>query len=314
MTLPSIRIKSPRILVTFVVVLFAWIGLLSAFAYKAAANRAYVQSGPDGVFYARCIPRDNTGSAGSTDIYRVKSDGDELVDHYDWYSPHSVELGWSPIAGKVAVMVRHRDAPTTPDKQVELALHLGGKLLKTFTTDDLVRLGAEIHADPSGGGKRAEFQVAGCEQMERPNANQYAFTLRLSAGKLVFFNILTGNECIPPGRALGFKKDTAVVTAKPEESPLKSLRLLADDSPYTIAAAAKMGAETAAADIKAGIFRILEYGMRRPITEDTKDPQTGFRIQSVAGCKINETLRAEVDAYNKVMREWHAKNPTPLNK
>ncbi len=98
---------------------------------------------------------------------------------------------------------------------------------------------------------------------------------------------------------------------KPEASPLKSPQLPADDSPQTLAAAAKMGAETAAADIKAGTFRILEYGEPRQITEDTKDPQTGYRILPVAGCKVTKTLRAEADAYNQAMRDWHAKNPGP---
>ncbi len=59
-------------------------------------------------------------------------------------------------------------------------------------------------------------------------------------------------------------------------------------------------------DIKAGNFRILEYGEAREIT---KDPQTGFRIQTVAGCKVAKTLLAEADAYNQAMRDWHAKNP-----
>ena len=61
--------------------LFVLAGLQSTFA-KEADNRAYVQSGPDGVFYARCIPDDATGSGGFVDIYFVRQDRDELVDHY----------------------------------------------------------------------------------------------------------------------------------------------------------------------------------------------------------------------------------------
>ena len=56
-----------------------------------------MQSGPDGVFYARCIPAESQGAKGTTTIYRVKADADEVVDRYDWYGPTTVVLGWSPI-------------------------------------------------------------------------------------------------------------------------------------------------------------------------------------------------------------------------
>ena len=72
-----------------------------AIAKSRATNFTYVQSGPDGVFYARCIPAEKEGHAGRTEVYRVLEGRDELVDHYDLY-PRGVVLGWSPIAGKVA--------------------------------------------------------------------------------------------------------------------------------------------------------------------------------------------------------------------
>lgn len=39
-----------------------------------------------------------------------------------------------------------------------------------------------------------------------------------------------------------------------------------------------------------------------------RDPQTGFRMLAVAGCHFTAQVQAETDAYNQVMREWHAKN------
>ena len=74
-------------------------------------------------------------------------------------------------------------------------------------------------------------------------------------------------------------------------------------------AAKQIGEAKASKDIEAGTFRIHEYGKPRPITEETKDPQTGFRIQSVGGCTAPAAVQAEADAYNQVMRDWHAKNP-----
>ena len=162
----------------------------NAAAFKDAGNCPYVQSGPDGVFYARCIPHETTGSAGFTDIYKVQKDHDQLVDHYDWFTKHGVVLGWSPIAGKVAVMAIRKDAPVPPDRQIEFSFYLGGKLLKSWTTADLNRLGAKV--SPSFyGGERAVFYVLGCEQI--PQTNEYVFAIQVGKDKKVSFDILTGD-------------------------------------------------------------------------------------------------------------------------
>src|SRR5438874_2333974 len=134
--------------------LVALISLPAALASKEAGNRPYVQSGPGGIFYARCIPQDTTGSAGFTDIYRVQKERDEVVDHYGWFAKQGVVLGWSPIAGKVGVLAICKDTPTLPDKQAEVSFYLGGKLLRSWTTADLKRLGAEV-APSVYGGERA---------------------------------------------------------------------------------------------------------------------------------------------------------------
>ena len=184
------RLVKSCLLPTFIVMLSV-VTMREAFAVKEAGNRPYVQSGPDGVFYARCIPNEATGSAGFTDIYRVQKERDELVDHYAWYSKRSVVLGWSPIAGKVGVMSFGKDEPTSLDKQVEFSFYLGGKFLKSWTTADLQRLGVEISPNANGA-KRAVFQVAGCEQI--PNSNHYVFMLQFGKDKTISFDILTGGQ------------------------------------------------------------------------------------------------------------------------
>src|SRR5829696_2546947 len=95
-------------------------------ASKPVANRAYVQSGADGVFYARCVPAGDAGPAGTTTIYKVGREKDELIDSYDWYAADGVALGWYPTAGKVAVMARG-GTPAVDAGRAELSFHLGGK-------------------------------------------------------------------------------------------------------------------------------------------------------------------------------------------
>ena len=177
-------------LLRFFLVIALLIGAHEVFAFKEAGNCPYVQSGPSGVFYARCIPQTNKGPAGLTEVYRVRKEGDELVDRYDWYTKHGVVLGWSPIAGKVALLAIRKDEPTASDQQVEIGIYLGGKLLKSWTTAEFQSLGAKVERSVYGG-ERAVFTVAGCEQI--PGTNEYIFVV-VFGDKKVAFDILTGNE------------------------------------------------------------------------------------------------------------------------
>jgi hypothetical protein len=158
-------------------------------ASKPVDNRTYIQSGPDGVFYARCTPKEATGTAGVTEIFKVGKERDEVVSHYDWYTPAGVILGWSPIAGKVGVMAWHDEAPAAGEKKVELSFYLGGSLLKSWTTADLVKLGAETMI--SHRGEQAVARILDCEQI--PGTNQYVFHVLLGGNKTISFDILTGD-------------------------------------------------------------------------------------------------------------------------
>lgn len=160
-----------------------------AWASKPVSNGPYVQSGPDGVFYARCVPDAAQGSKGTTTIYRVRKDGDEVVDKYDWYARRGVVLGWSPIAGKVAVLALGGPPAPGSEKPSELSFHLGGKRLASYTADDLKEWRAQIAARELVGEERAMFKVVGCEQV--PGTNDYRFVIEID-GKKLAFDVLTG--------------------------------------------------------------------------------------------------------------------------
>jgi hypothetical protein len=97
-------------------------------------NVPYVQSMADGgVFYARCILEGADGGAGKTTIYRVRKDQDEVVDRYAWYSRRGVVLGWSPIAGKVALMSASQVEPAADGTTAALNFYLGGEHRKSYS-------------------------------------------------------------------------------------------------------------------------------------------------------------------------------------
>ncbi len=166
-------------------------------AAKAAFNRPYVACIKGGVFYARCIPSGKSDSTGFTDLYRVGMEKDERVAHYDWYSREGLVLGWSPIAGEVAIMARRNEPADSPDKQIELSFYLGGKHLRSWTTAELQTLGATVgwvkEHEPLT--RRAELQLGDWEQID--NSNEYIFTVRFAGGKKASFDILTGEVYRP---------------------------------------------------------------------------------------------------------------------
>jgi len=106
--------------------------------------------------------------------------------------------------------------------------------------------------------------------------------------------------------------DPAGVSSKDvkEKSPIRSPEMGPNATPEKVEAAKLQGAETAAQDIKAGVFRILYYGEPYPL-KPLVDEATGYRVQIVAGCVVSSQFVAEADAYNQAMRDWHAKNPPP---
>ena len=162
----------------------------SVWASKPVANFPYVHSGLGGRFYVRCIPDDQKGEKGSTILFRVNKDEDVIVDQYDWYSPKGVILGWSPIAGKVAIMRRGGQSSQDHKKQVEFSFYIGGEYLKIYTTHDLMAMGAKVSFKSLDGSKRPDIEFLECQQI--PRTNEYVFRVKISDNKTIKFDILTG--------------------------------------------------------------------------------------------------------------------------
>lgn len=154
-------------------------------ASRTTTNFAYLQSMEMGVVYARCVPEETKGTKGTTKIYRVGKDQDELMDSYNWYCK-GVVLAWSPIEGKVAVMALGGAPTIGAVGQTELSFYIGGKFLRSYTSQDLKAWGADVW---QRGGRSAIFKVLGAEQI--PGTNDYVFSIEIK-GKKLSFDILTG--------------------------------------------------------------------------------------------------------------------------
>ena len=120
--------------------------------------------------------------------------------------------------------------------------------------------------------------------------------------------------------------DIAAVVSRPVvtavQSPVSGAEKPTNDSPIAetpmddilkaVKAAKDRGAETAAGDIKGGKLRILYFGKPWSGGKPLVDESTGYRVQIVGGCVVSDSFVAEVDAYNRAMRDWHAKYKTQV--
>lgn len=185
-----------RTLLTACLVMTTACGYVNA---KGAGNRPYIAAFEEqSSFYARCIPAATTGNEGTTQILRLRPEGDEVTATYAWYNRNGIVLAWSPKAGKVAVMRLRQDEGLPTEKQIEFSFYLGDQLLRSYTTTDLVKLGAKLERDWRAFEKddsapiseRAAYRVEGCKQV--PGSNDYYFSVRLDDAHTLSFDILTG--------------------------------------------------------------------------------------------------------------------------
>jgi len=76
-------------------------------------NQPTVQSAPGGYAYVRSIPKNDYGNEGKTQVFRVRKNGDELLDEYSAYMRGELYLGASPITGKCCLVHLEPERITT---------------------------------------------------------------------------------------------------------------------------------------------------------------------------------------------------------
>lgn len=185
----------------------SWIGV--AWAKESnLPNPPYIQTGCQswGEAYARCVPSGDTGSEGTTKIYKVGKETDTLIETYPWYSRQGVRFMWSPlVGGKLCVLRGATDPvdPADPDSHVEFSLFAGGELVRSVTARDLKALGAkDYHGDHGGKYHVTNFSIGDAEQV--PKTNDYDFLIHLehdlehAPSKITLkFDILKGENIRP---------------------------------------------------------------------------------------------------------------------
>lgn len=152
-------------------------------AAASSGEAATVQSAFGGSMYVRSS--EGKDGKGKTQVFKVKNEGDELIDEYPMYMSGELYLGWSPIIGKWC-LVQLAEATVTSDidhknmgKVERLAFYAGGKEIFSYKYNDLLKLGLKrrvAHLQNHLGG---DFMIKGIKQM--PNTNNYVFSIEKNA-------------------------------------------------------------------------------------------------------------------------------------
>lgn len=157
--------------------------LLLSVGFKIAdkgENYPTVQSAFNGKYYVRSVPAEAFGEKGTTKIFKVKSDADEILDEYPLFMRGELLLGWSPSKGKWCLVHIEPERITSKNdfrklgKRSRMNFYMGGKKLRSYTGEELEKMGLKRHVVMSHGNS-GDFIVKGIEQI--PRTNDYVLSI-----------------------------------------------------------------------------------------------------------------------------------------
>ena len=188
-------------------------------------NRPTVQSAFGGTYYVRSVPSSDYGTDGKTQVFKVRSNGDELVDEYPVYMRGELYLGWD--AGKWCLVHLEPERITSNNdvkklgKVSRLAFYMGGKEIMAYTGKELEEMGLKQKVRTLVYRQRGQFMVHGIQQV--PGTNHYVFviekttekgdgietiSLDITTGKM--FSDDSGKKAAPPPSANGSQPNQAM--------------------------------------------------------------------------------------------------------
>ena len=150
-------------------------------------NCPTVQSAFAGTLYVRSVPSSDYGTDGKTQVFKVRSNGDELVDEYPVYMRGELYLGWGPIWGKWCLVHLEPERITSNNdfekigKVTRLAFYMGGKEIMAYTGKELEEMGLKQKVQTLVYRQRGQFMVHGIQQV--PGTNHYVFVIEKTTEK-----------------------------------------------------------------------------------------------------------------------------------
>lgn len=128
----------------YIILIFSLLFPALSFADQEASNRPHVVASEWGGCYAKSVPDESYGQKGTTKVYNVKANEDELVTTHDWYSGQIyLHCNVSDSKGNSGISTV-RLGPWQRGREVNkddlaIAFYLNDKLLKRYSTLDIAQ-------------------------------------------------------------------------------------------------------------------------------------------------------------------------------
>lgn len=169
-------------------------GLLPSAAVHAdeeAGNLPHVQSDSWGRCYAKSVPSDTYGEAGTTRVYEVTAAEDRLLASYGWFSQQiflQCNMSNNGDSGVSVVQIGPwpRGHAASAD-HLALAFYFNDRLLKRYSTLDIA--GRPDNVQSSVSHYTVIERIDGYRWID---GDRYAFDLRTSDGRTLSFDPTTG--------------------------------------------------------------------------------------------------------------------------
>jgi hypothetical protein len=174
--------------------LLALVICLPLLADEEASNRPVVAASEYGACYAKSVPAEGYGNAGTTRIYRVTEGDDALVHEYGWFSQR-IHLVCNASDSKrptgvaaVSLGPWARGHEASADV-LALAFHFDGKTVREYSTLEIAGTRENVSASVSH--YTVIEEVLGFRWVR---GNEYVFELRTTDGRTLKFDAVTGER------------------------------------------------------------------------------------------------------------------------
>lgn len=166
----------------------------AGFADTEAPNQPHVTAEPYGQCYVKSVPADHWGTKGTTRLYKVRAEEDELVATFDWFSQEirlncHVMRGTAPGISVVQIGPWARGDKAT-DEDLALALYFNGEQLATYTNLDIA--GTADNVDASVSHYSVFRKIGGFRYTQASDGQE--FVIETTDGRTIAFDAATGER------------------------------------------------------------------------------------------------------------------------
>jgi hypothetical protein len=157
-----------------------------------ASNVAIVRASEYGQCYAKSVPDELYGTAGTTNVFRVEKDRDVSVHSYDWFSQRifiecNVSDSKTPTGVSVIRLGPWSRGHLARADQLAIAFYFKGQMLKEYSTLDIA--GSPENVSASVSHYTVIEKVLGYRRL---GGNRALFDVETVAGRTITFDAASG--------------------------------------------------------------------------------------------------------------------------